>query len=220
MLPNLFRLTLLLTLTFALLIGAIHTQPYDASELRAFLFPEGCSVACIMGVEANVTSEEDALRIIENHPWVKDVTVRELTNTYGERLEIKWFWNGSQPNHIDDCCPGFVITADIDGKYIVSSTKVITTIPVHELYLLMGETESGSFHPQFDRNPPKILLSYWYEGDAENATGIVPSGGISCADPIASYAKTNSIVTSFYVTSSNAAVSPYTIPQLCRADAP
>ena len=55
--------SVLLGLLFAA-AAVIRAQPYDDSELRAFLTPpEGCPAPCFMGIRPGVTTREEALTI-------------------------------------------------------------------------------------------------------------------------------------------------------------
>ncbi len=65
---------LLFTLLFAACIGIIRAQPYDDSELRAFLTPpSGCAMPCFMGIRPGVTTADEAIAILEAHEWVSNV---------------------------------------------------------------------------------------------------------------------------------------------------
>ncbi len=103
MLPNLFRLTLLLALTLALLIGAIRAQPYDDSELRAFLFPEGCEQPCVMGIQLNTMSRDDVIGYLEQHPYVD--SIQELDDDTFQ--SIRWMWSEGAPPFIAPNSHGF-----------------------------------------------------------------------------------------------------------------
>src|SRR5690606_25048567 len=77
----LLRPILLLTLLAALTIVLIRAQPYDDSDLRAFLTPpEGCPAPCFMGIRPGVTTVEEAIAILEGHEWVTNLVVDLDTN--------------------------------------------------------------------------------------------------------------------------------------------
>lgn len=61
----LLRPVLLLALLAALPILLIRAQPYDDSELRAFLLPPaGCPVPCFLGIRPGVTTSDDAAAML------------------------------------------------------------------------------------------------------------------------------------------------------------
>ncbi len=135
MLPNLFRLTLLLTLTLALLIGAIRAQPYDDSELRAFLFPEGCSVACIMGIRPSVTTRDEAVVTLREHHWVEKVD----QDDFG----ISWEWSDKAPPFINLSIPG---NARVNtSKQVIDVVRVASTVPLSDFLLFFGHPLQGDY---------------------------------------------------------------------------
>jgi hypothetical protein len=129
-----------LTLLLAACIGIIHAQPYDASELRAFLTPqEGCPMPCFMGIRPGVTSLEEAGIILTRHSWVQDV--RQFYNSRtGEITMIQWTWNGSQPGLIDSTVPAYVYGS---SSHIILSLNIETTIPFGDLWLGLGKPDRG-----------------------------------------------------------------------------
>jgi hypothetical protein len=82
----LFSSAILLTLLFAACIGIIRAQPYDNSDLSAFLTPpEGCPMPCFMGIRPGVTTVEEAIAILEAHEWIDTVSRYEITEGLGSR---------------------------------------------------------------------------------------------------------------------------------------
>jgi hypothetical protein len=63
------RNSVLLALLLSLPIFAIRAQPYDDSELRAFLMPpEGCPAPCFMGIRPGLTTTQAATAILGAQP--------------------------------------------------------------------------------------------------------------------------------------------------------
>src|SRR5688572_3629883 len=89
------RFALALTTLFTGLLGAIHLQPYDDSDVRAFVAPpQDCAAPCFMGIRPGETTVGEAVDILWAHPWVDQV--REFTSARGQRT-IFWTWSGQQP---------------------------------------------------------------------------------------------------------------------------
>lgn len=93
----LLKLSLLISVLFALAIGAIRAQPYDDDGLRDFLFNSpGCedypNEPCFIGIRPGATTFDEALAMLEAHEWVERVTSASPI--------IQWTWNGSQPRFI------------------------------------------------------------------------------------------------------------------------
>jgi hypothetical protein len=79
MMTYLFRWILFLSILLALPVLLIRAQPYDDSELRAFLTPpEGCPAPCFMGIRPGVTTFDEAVTILEQHEWVNRVALSEF----------------------------------------------------------------------------------------------------------------------------------------------
>jgi hypothetical protein len=69
----LLRPILLLTLLAALPIALIRAQPYDDTELRAFLTPpDGCPAPCFIGIRPGVTTAQDAAVMLTTHALLLD----------------------------------------------------------------------------------------------------------------------------------------------------
>ena len=120
------------TLLFAFCIALIRAQPYDDSELRAFLTPpEGCPAPCFMGIRPGVTTREDAIAILEAHEWVNEVT-------YDVAGDVQWTWSGLQLGIIDENSYGILLTP-VEGEPVVE-IRISTIIPIGYIYLLFGKT--------------------------------------------------------------------------------
>lgn len=78
--------------------AVIRAQPYDDSELRAFLTPpEGCPAPCLMGLSPGVTTAEEAFAALEMNEWVK--------NLHHSGYELTWNWTGQQSKFIQTTRP-------------------------------------------------------------------------------------------------------------------
>jgi hypothetical protein len=126
----LLKLIVLFVLLFVSMVGLIHAQPYDDSELRAFLFADTCATPCFMGIQLGVTTTQEAFNLLARHPWVKDVTQHYWFS--GPRSSLfSWSWSGQQPTLIDATAPGIYSTQD----NIVDIVQVPTTIPLGAIWL-------------------------------------------------------------------------------------
>ncbi len=83
--------TALSALIFCALLGVIHTQPYDDGGLRASLFTPGCMPPCFLDIRPGATTREEALRLLQTHPWVAAISAQQ------GYPGLSWTWNGSQP---------------------------------------------------------------------------------------------------------------------------
>jgi hypothetical protein len=74
------KFALVITTLCTLTLAAIRAQPYDDSELRAFLLPpEGCAAPCFMGIRPGVTTGDEAIAILERTGWIAQMDVGNPT---------------------------------------------------------------------------------------------------------------------------------------------
>jgi hypothetical protein len=142
----LLRLALLLTLLVVLPIALIRAQPYDDSDLRAFLTPpEGCPAPCFTGIRPGVTTTEEAIAILEAHEWVASVGEDYVKTALSEGkpvpLEpyIHWTWSGSQPNWIDSN----LNSRFLDGDRQVYAINIDTHIRLGDILLTYGMPDNA-----------------------------------------------------------------------------
>jgi len=122
----LLKLALLLSLLFALCIALIRAQPYDDSELRAFLTPpDGCPMPCFMGIRPGGTTADEAVAILEAHEWVGSLE---------RHSNITVTWSGAQPHWLPDTRPLQIIIND----HIVRRVFVPTNIHLGDVWLALG----------------------------------------------------------------------------------
>src|SRR5262245_8953098 len=139
-----FPFLLILFLIPAFLIRA---QPYDDHELRDLLMPDNCEMPCFMGIRPDVTTMDDALKLLRGSRWVSKMIITKVKNGRIERL--RWTWNNLAPAIYNR-----KITAEVESNFtetksaaVVRNIEIGTTFPVIGLYLIWGEpdaTDSGS----------------------------------------------------------------------------
>jgi len=124
------------------LIAILSAPPAISAEAMTTLFnpTAECPAPCMMGIALETTSAEDAVSILEAHPWVAAVTVQR----YNDQINaISWEWNGEQPAFIDTRSPG-VVMLNFTGKRITSIT-ISTDMQLSDLWRMIGP-------------PPKVTL--------------------------------------------------------------
>ncbi len=142
----------LLTLLFTACIGLIRAQPYDDSELRAFLTPpEGCPMPCFMGIRSGLSNDvatmDEAIAILEKHNWVGELDFQYAPTDEIPTGTIQWTWSGSQPTIINDKRLGRIQVEDLnyDGMPTVTLVEIPTRITFGQVYLLLGQPEYSWF---------------------------------------------------------------------------
>ncbi len=87
------RLALLPMILLTAVLLVIRSQPYDDYELRELLLPTGCPAPCFMGIQPEVTTVDEAVKLLEASGWAKDIK--------HEGFFITWVWSGTQPTIIN-----------------------------------------------------------------------------------------------------------------------
>jgi len=174
---------LALLIGFAALVGLVHLQPQDLNPLFALVQPpENCATPCWQGIRPGVTTADEAIAVLEAHPWIADMT--SVANA------VTWRWNGAQP---------FPANRD-DGGSLGISGEVVSTITLEtaarlgDLWLLLDQPEQGAFFylgtvglPQgymvkYRNNHVTVLAevncrSFWERGDITLINSASPTGG-------------------------------------------
>lgn len=139
MTPILLKSIVLFVLLFAGLVGAIHAQPYDDSQLRAFLTgPEDCQLPCFMGIRPGVTTIEEATMILTTHEWVGEIQV--IYNRFGRPYQAQWSWSGLQPAFIDGSKQAYVVASE----GVIELIGAETSISFGSLLLVLGVPDRGT----------------------------------------------------------------------------
>jgi hypothetical protein len=134
----LLKLTFLLTLLFAACIGLIRAQPYDDSELRAFLTPpDGCPMPCLMGIRPGVTTADEAVAILDAHEWVSEID-------FNEHQILITQWTGLQPDFINTT-PATVLISSPDNEIFIIWIPI--ALPTGYVHLVLGEPMAANFSP-------------------------------------------------------------------------
>jgi hypothetical protein len=131
---------MLLSGLFTLPVLLICAQPYDDSELRAFLtWSENCPAPCFMGIRPGVTTVEEAIGILQAHEWVQSVT--DPVSEESGFISVTWRENASPVIAPHSETQLFVLDR------VVYDMNIQTTYPVWTIYLLAGRpqgTDSGA----------------------------------------------------------------------------
>jgi hypothetical protein len=124
------KLVATLTALLAACIGLIRAQPYDDDELTAFLHTKDCATPCFMGIRPGETNTQQAVALLERHPWVEKVTQHIWFGGPATSL-YSWSWSGQQPALIDASVPGVFSTRN----NIIDVLQVPTTISLGDFWL-------------------------------------------------------------------------------------
>jgi len=132
MLRLILKPLLLLVVLCAVLIGAAYSQPADLSALGGLILPDAaCASPCWQGIEIGVTTRQQAMELLEVHPWVAQV--------YQTALAVTWRWNGSQPPLFNGEKDGLLQI----GGGVVRQIRIQTLIPFGDIWLLLDRPDDA-----------------------------------------------------------------------------
>lgn len=128
------RIALVAFTAAAFLSGVFRGATYDTAyygDIRALFRTEGCDSPCFMGVLPGETTAEEAIALLQAHPWVAEV--------HSERV-IEWQWNGAQPTFI---VPASIGQVHVSGGGVVRNVQVQTLIPLRDIWAAVGHPPNG-----------------------------------------------------------------------------
>ena len=166
-----------LSMVFTAVVLLIHTQPYDDLELRTLLkSSDSCDTPCFMGIRPNVTTVNEAIKILQNHSWVQKIFIQSTDPLASQR--INWHWRDDAPPFVQSARLRSGGTLFIqDG--IVQNIDVMTGIPFGSAWLRWGRPEQYTLLTQLGGpiggpRPPRPL-TYIYQD-------IIVISWMDCAD--------------------------------------
>jgi hypothetical protein len=93
--------TLALYLLLTGLVGLIQASSGEKTALRElFTPPAGCPAPCWEGIQIGVTNKDEALTILNSHPWIGQI--------FSSDTQISWRWSGLQPALLDGQRDGLI----------------------------------------------------------------------------------------------------------------
>ncbi len=128
-------------LALVLAVGALRANGDDA-DLRAFLVPpEGCAIPCWQGIQPGVTTQAQAIAILEVHPWVKRVSAGQPASS----TRIYWQWNDDTPDFANDRAVGVPTSYLAVQDGIIRYIRLSTHLSYGAVRSLLGVPGSGTF---------------------------------------------------------------------------
>jgi len=131
---QLFRIALMLTITFMLFIGLLRVRPYDSNDLRGLLpMPnnDDCPAPCWRGIRPGITTLEEAAAILYSDTWVQDVFMSPTL--------VSWAWTGAQPALVDGDHHGVLWARN----GVVRQVKISLNVTFGEVWLLLDQPQQG-----------------------------------------------------------------------------
>ena len=134
-------LTLGLSILFAALIGLIRVRPYDDRPVRSELAAsEGCAMPCFLGIQPGVTTAAEAIGILRQHPWIKQLHLDPDISPRQRPIAMWWQWSGQQPDYVATGSNGMLVSAND----IVAMIAIQTTVPYGDVWTTFNQPNSGT----------------------------------------------------------------------------
>lgn len=127
-----FSLTLIPMIVFTSLLLLIHIQPYDDSEYRAVLLPDGCPAPCFMGIRPGVTTVSEMQRILRTSGWISEIRMAPYARWMGV------IWNEQAPAWFSNDNGGVGLLVAVKGR-MVEEVHLTTNLPLAAVQLLLGK---------------------------------------------------------------------------------
>jgi hypothetical protein len=116
----------------ASVLAVVRAQPYDDQPLREALFTPDCAPPCFIGIRPGVTTRNEALAILQAHPWI--ATVEPLLGERG----LTWTWSGQQPSALRG---GHTENSILLGDGIVRRIDLLTGENLADYLIVMGKPD-------------------------------------------------------------------------------
>jgi len=127
-------LAFIIFMAAVLLSSVIRRMSYQTvyyGEIRALFSTMDCASPCFMGVLPGHTTADEAVVLLESHPWVAAVNAEHV---------IEWEWNGTQPAYIVPASIGQLV---LSNSGVVRNVQVQTLIPLRDIWAAVGHPTNG-----------------------------------------------------------------------------
>lgn len=150
MLRPLLRVIGLCAAIFAVVMAGLRLLPYDDGGMRAALFSAACAPPCFMGIQPAITTRDQALRLLQAHPWVDSVDAKTGYAT------MSWTWNGSQP--------AFLQSGQLSlDKDVVMRINLLTNADAATTAVVLGAPRTWYFTLWSINNTRSMVTSLYFE---------------------------------------------------------
>ncbi|MBZ0303948.1 MAG: hypothetical protein K8J31_29690 [Anaerolineae bacterium] len=120
-------------------------EPNLEGYLRLFSTSDTCPRTCLLGIQPDATTLNQAVALLQAHPWVQSVQTSSGT-TFERSVTLTWEWSGAQPEIIAADQPGVLFARWYPGinDYIVSSLSIETRLRFEDLRRALELNRAGS----------------------------------------------------------------------------
>ncbi|MCA0458767.1 MAG: hypothetical protein LCI00_32735 [Chloroflexi bacterium] len=130
--PIYLRFVSLSVALFTALLTLIHMQPYDDSEYRKVLLPDGCPAPCFMDIRPGITTVSEMQRILRRSGWISEIRMAPYARWIGV------IWNEQAPAWFSNDNGGVGLLVAVNGR-TVEEVHLTTSLPLAQVQLLLGK---------------------------------------------------------------------------------
>lgn len=183
MTSRMIRLTLLLFSLASVGVLLVQARPHHDTELLSLLLPDDCTAPCFIGIRPGTTTANEAIQLLENHPWIQSIEIRftdfrQQANTFWGY--VYWDWLVGTPL--------FTKTSDnrlgihrsylrvLDG--VVDEVAFTTSLPLGEVVAALGKADRYELSAMQYKNPPYPIVQNFFYPQAHlfiNSTSLCPA---------------------------------------------
>jgi hypothetical protein len=164
---RLARITIMCAVVWLGALGIIRARPYTDHAAQGLFDTADCPpnpdaadgrYPCFMGILVGVTMRDEAMAVLQGHPWVRDV--------YESGTVISWSWSGQQPDLIDAGQDG-LISLSMSGR--TRQMRILTRLEFGDVWLSQGAPDSALLVRPVSRSTA-YQISYFAEANVQAIT--------------------------------------------------
>lgn len=141
----LFGLAITCTLILGLTVILIHNQPFDEGGFRGVIFADGCTVACLMGIQPGITTVDEARGILERggyiFQWIEDAEPLSQESDGIVVGRLHWRWSSKRPALFTGTDASLMY--DLKSGVVVTFADMTTRLSFGQMLILLGQPSVG-----------------------------------------------------------------------------
>ena len=110
-------------------VGALHLRPFEYPAGFELIMPEpGCESHCILGIEPGVTTVDEAIEILKNHPATGEI------NNDPDVRQVSWNWDTEYRSFSPSIRNNFTY----DTNTVINQITIPTRSQLRHFYIYYG----------------------------------------------------------------------------------
>jgi hypothetical protein len=164
------RYSLILLILLMIILPIICLQPFDDGGLHATLFSDTCSTACLVGIQAGVTTATQARDLLEKQGLVYEWIETQADNP--ALGQLRWRWNMNRPALFTGTDAS--LTYDRKTGVVITFGEMGTRLSLGQMLILLGQPSVGFMSGGYnDRDGSTFIHSVGYPQWQLNLTSAI-----------------------------------------------